>query len=321
VGEVLSPTQVFPADLPSLVPSSLAASDAFGFTPFDRSACAKNISALRNDGLYTPPSVQGSLVFPFTGGGVNWGGVAVDPRGIVYVNTSRAVHAVKLIPRAEFARFKAERPNDEVSPQAGTPFGMQRTIVASPFGAPCNPPPWGALAALDLNTKKIVWESPLGTGEDIFPLGLALRTGTPTFGGPVATAGGLVFIGATMDRYLRAFDSKSGAELWRGRLPVPAMATPMTYLWRGRQYVVIAAGGHVQVGTATSDAIVAFALPAAGEATRSVWDRTVDQPGGRFAVRLAAIALVITALAALAAKFISRQRRAHALERFEQPRR
>jgi quinoprotein glucose dehydrogenase len=309
-GEMLSPTQPFPADLPPLVPAALAASDAFGVASFDRNACAKAIGALRSEGLYTPPSEQGTVIFPFTGGGVNWGGVAIDPSGIVYVNTSRLAHAVKLIGRADFGAFKAAHPKNEVSPQAGTPFGMQRTVVLSPLGAPCNPPPWGVLTALDLNTKKIAWKSTLGTSEEIFPLGLAIKSGTPNLGGPVATAGGLIFIGAAMDRYLRAFDAKSGAELWRGRLPVPALATPMTYTWNARQYVVIAAGGHGEVGTATSDAIVAFSLPAAGEATRGIWDRTFEQPGGRFAVRLGAIVLALAGIVAIALRFRSRRRRA-----------
>jgi quinoprotein glucose dehydrogenase len=307
-GEVLSRTQPFPADLPPLVPARLAASEAFGVTPFDRNACARSIAALRNEGLYTPPSEQGSLVFPFTGGGVNWGGVAIDPRGVVYVNTSRLAHAVKLIARADYPAFKAAHPGSEVSPQAGTPFGMQRTVVLSPFGAPCNPPPWGALAALDLNTKKILWRRALGTTEEVAPLGLAFNTGMATLGAPVVTAGGLVFIGAAMDRYLRAFDAKTGAELWRGRLPVPALATPMTYTRRGRQYVVIAAGGHGEVGTATADAIVAFSLPAAGEAPRSLWDRSIDQPGGRTALRLAGLAFALVVLVAFALRWRARRR-------------
>jgi len=102
---------------------------------------------------------------------------------------------------------------------------MLRELVLSPFGAPCNRPPWGTLAALDLKSHRILWETPLGTTEELLPLGIALHTGTPNFGGPVATGGGLVFIGAAMDRYLRAFDAKSGAEIWRGRLPAAGMAT------------------------------------------------------------------------------------------------
>lgn len=306
-GERLSATQTFPVDLPPLVPSRLAASDAFGFTFFDRSACRDRLAALRNEGLYTPPSTQGTLLFPFTGGGVNWGGVAVDPGGVVYVNTSRAAHAVTLIARASFERAKAAAPGQEISPQTGTPFGMRRELVRSPFGAPCNPPPWGTLAALDLRSKRLLWEVPLGTTEDLLPLGLALKTGTPNFGGPMATAGGLVFIGAAMDRYLRAFDAKTGAERWRGRLPVPGTATPMSYAWRGRQYVVIMAGGHGEAGTAIGDSVVAFALPAAGEAGRGLLDRTFEQPGGRFAV--AAIAGSFVLLGVILAIVRGRRRR------------
>jgi quinoprotein glucose dehydrogenase len=298
-GEVLSPTQTFPSDMPALVPSTLHADDAFGYTPWVRGACRDRIASLRSEGLYTPPSVQGTILFPMTGGGVNWGGVAIAPRGVVFVNATRAAHVVRLIPRADFAATKAANPGKEVSPQTGAPFGMIRETLLSPIGTPCNPPPWGTLAALDLQQRKIVWEVPLGTTEDIFPLGIALKTGTPTFGGPVVTAGGLVFIGATMDRYLRAFDAANGAELWRGRLPASAMATPMTYVWRARQYVVIAAGGHGEVGTETSDAVVAFALPAPGEPTRTMWSRTVDQPGGRATLRIGAIGAGLVALVAL----------------------
>lgn len=213
------------------MPSTLKADDAFGFTPYDRNACRDRIAALRSEGLYTPPSTQGSVLFPFTGGGVNWGGVAIDPGGVVYVNTSRAAHVVTLIPRADFDRVRAQNPGNEVIPQRGTAFGMQREMLASPFGAPCNRPPWGTLAALDLRSKRILWQQALGTTEDLSPIGIALKTGTPNFGGPVATAGGVIFIGAAMDRYLRAFDAASGEELWRGRLPAAGMATPMTYAW------------------------------------------------------------------------------------------
>lgn len=126
------------------------------------------------------------MLFPFTGGGVNWGGVAVDTSGVVYVNTSRAAHVVTLIPRADFDRVRAENHGKEVSPQRGTPFGMKRELLASPFGAPCNPSPWGTLAALDLRSKRILWQQTLGTTEDLSPLGIALQTGTPNFGGPAA---------------------------------------------------------------------------------------------------------------------------------------
>jgi quinoprotein glucose dehydrogenase len=183
---------------------------------------------------------------------------------------------------------------------------MRRDLLTSPFGAPCNKPPWGALSAVDLSTRRLLWEAPLGTTEDLTPLRIARKTGTPNFGGPVATAGGLVFIGAAMDRYLRAFDQRTGTEVWAGRLPAAGMATPMTYVWKGRQYIVIAAGGHGQAGTQTGDSIVAFALAAPGQRGRSFLDRTIDQPGGRFA---AALGVALLGAAALAGLIVRRRHR------------
>ncbi len=283
-GERLSPTQTFPKDLPPLAPQSLSADDAFGFLPFwDRAACREAIASARHDGLYTPPSLEGTLMFPFTGGGVNWGGVAVDAaNGIVYANTSRAVHRITLIPADRLDAMRAAHPGKEIAPQTGAPYGAMRETLLSPLGMPCNPPPWGALVALDLGAKAIRFEATLGTTEAVAPLGLALPFGTPAVSGPIVTDGGLVFAGAAMDLYLRAFDSKTGEELWQGRLPAPGIATPMTYEWEGRQFVVIAAGGHSEApaDVPRGDAIVAFALPRAGEAGPTLWSRTIDRPAG-----------------------------------------
>ncbi|OLE72874.1 MAG: hypothetical protein AUI36_01110 [Cyanobacteria bacterium 13_1_40CM_2_61_4] len=140
---------------------------------------------------------------------------------------------------------------------------MRREVLLSPFGLPCNPPPWGTLAAIDLATGTVRWEVPLGTTRDLLPVPIAIRSGTPNMGGPIVTASGLVFIGAAMDNYLRAFDVETGKELWKGRLPAGGQATPMTYRLRedGKQYVVIAAGGHGRLGTTLGDYVVAFALP------------------------------------------------------------
>jgi quinoprotein glucose dehydrogenase len=280
-GERLSPTQPFPTHVPVLVPQNISPEDVFGLIPFrDRAACREQLAAARNEGLYTPPSTQGTILFPFTGGGVNWGGAAFDPeRQILYANTSRAVHIVKLIPQADAQGFKAP-PGHDFGPQRGAPFAMTRAIALSPLGMPCNKPPWGALVAVDLKAGKILWQSSVGTTEDGAPLGVAFGWGTPLPNGVLITAGGLVFTGA-MDAYLRAFDAKSGAELWQGRLPVPGVANPMTYIWNGEQYVVIAAGGHSEAGTSIGDSVVAFRLARAGEAP-SLWSRTIDRPGGRF---------------------------------------
>jgi quinoprotein glucose dehydrogenase len=135
--------------------------------------------------------------------------------------------------------------------------------VLSPLGIPCNAPPWGALAALDLGAREPRWEAVLGTTRDLAPVPIGLPWGTPNMGGPLATAGGVVFIGAALDDYLRAFDSMTGEELWRGRLPAGGQATPMSYRVRdgGRQFVVIAAGGHNQMRSRRGDSLVAFALP------------------------------------------------------------
>jgi len=154
------------------------------------------------------------------------------------------------------------------------------------------------MVALDLRGGKILWRSTVGTTEDKAPLGLAFKWGMPLVNGLAISAGGLAFTGA-MDAYLRAFDAKTGEELWQGRLPVPGVANPMTYLWKGEQYVAIAAGGHSEVGTTIGDSVVAFRLARDGEAP-SLWSRSIDRPGGHFAsgaiLALLAIALLASAL-------------------------
>jgi quinoprotein glucose dehydrogenase len=298
-GERLSPTQPYPTHVPTLVPQSISPDDAYGLIPFwDRAACRKEIAAARNEGLFTPPSTKGTLLFPMTGGGVNWGGVAFDPvRQILYANTTRAIHKVTLIPRDAASSYVRVR-GVEFGQQRGAPFAMTRAIMLSPLGMPCNKPPWGAMVAVDLKAGKILWQASVGTSEDRAPLGLALNTGSPLLSGVLVTQGGVVFTGAT-DSYLRAFDAATGAELWQGRLPVPAVANPMTYLWNGQQYVVIAAGGHSEAGTTIGDSLVAFRLAGPGEAP-SLRSRTIDRPGGRFLVLMTTtLAVVVVLVAAL----------------------
>jgi len=262
-GEKLSPTQPIPIAPAPLSPSRIKPENAIGLTFWDRGKCRDAIAAARHDGLYTPPSLQGTLIYPFTGGGSNWGGLAFDAaHDIVYVNTSNIIHLVTLIRRGEYAAVEERFFDKEVSPNEGAPFGMKREVLLSPIGLPCNPPPWGQLHAIDMHSGKILWSVPLGTTEDLVPFSEYFlgASGTPNLGGPIVTAGGLVFIGAAADDYLRAFDAKTGAELWKGRLPAGGQATPMTYVWKGKQYVVIAAGGHSKLGTRRGDSVVAFAL-------------------------------------------------------------
>ena len=262
-GETLSPTQPFPVKTPPIVPNRLSPKDAFGLTLIDRKICERDIGKLRAEGLFTPPSLEGTLIYPFNGGGANWGGVAYDEtRNLLVVNMSNAGHRVTLIPAEKVKAAKEQNHDAEIGPQAGAPYGVRRDLLLSPLSLPCTPPPWGVIAAVDLASGEIVWRRRIGTTKDIAG-GLALDFGTPNLGGPIATGGGLVFIGAAMDDYLRAFDIETGAEIWKGRLPGGGQATPMTYEWEGRQYVVIYAGGHGRMTTTLGDQIVAFALPEA----------------------------------------------------------
>lgn len=253
-GESLSPTQPFPALTPPVVPSRLSPDDAFGLTLFDRLHCRQQISSSVADGLYTPPSERGTILYPFTGGGANWGGAAFDPRrNLLVVNMNNLAHHVQLIPAERFNEARRQFPDQEVSPQAGAPYGMKREVLLSPFGIPCAPPPWGVLAGIDLASGEIVWRKSFGEME-------GMDIGLPSLGGPIVTAGDLVFIGGSMDDYFRAFDVTNGQELWRWKLPAAGMATPMTYFWQDRQYVVIYAGGNEDAEGRLGDSVLAFAI-------------------------------------------------------------
>ena len=178
-GEQLSPTQPFPTHVPALVPQRISTDDVFGVIPFrDSGICREQIASARNEGLYTPPSTQGTVVFPMTGGGVNWGGAAFDPvNQILYANTSRAIHIVKLLPRAAVADGFNPPPGHDFGRQQGAPFAMTRAVALSPLGLLCNKPPWGEMVAVDLKAGKILWRSRVGTTEDRAPLGIAFRMG------------------------------------------------------------------------------------------------------------------------------------------------
>jgi quinoprotein glucose dehydrogenase len=261
-GERLSPTQPFPVRPEAVVPDRLDPGKAFGITLWDKLACGGKLRQLRRDGLYTPPTVEGTLAYPFTGGGANWGSAAFDPsRNLVVINMNNVAQSVHLHPNTE-SREASEIDHDaEFAPMEGAPYAMSRKPIFSPLGLPCSTPPWGVIAGVDVARGEIVWRRPFGTTRDLAPGGIALKLGTPNFGGPIVTKGGLIFIGAAMDDYLRALDVETGKEVWKGRLPSGGQATPMTYVWQDRQYVVIAAGGHGKSGTRIGDNVVAFALP------------------------------------------------------------
>ncbi len=263
-GETLSPTQPVPVLPPPLAPEGLRPDDAWGLTPLDRLACRRRIEALRSDGIFTPPSLQGSIVSPGFIGGMEWGGVAFDPvSGLLVTNTNRLATTTTLIPADQVTSVGYDGDaHFSVARQAPAPYAVRRGVLLSPLGIPCTPPPWGKLHAVDTRTGAVRWEVPLGTSRDLTKLPVPFELGSVNLGGPLIS-GGLVFIGATMDRRIRAYDLATGALVWEHGLPASAQATPLTYRARvgGRQYVVIAAGGHAGLGSSLGDSVVAFALP------------------------------------------------------------
>ncbi|GAC1683764.1 MAG: glucose/quinate/shikimate family membrane-bound PQQ-dependent dehydrogenase [Candidatus Acidiferrum sp.] len=263
-GEMTSPTQPFPSMPPALAPQSISAEDAWGITAADREACRNMISGLRNHSVFTPPALQYTLAIPGNIGGMNWSGYAFDPqRNLLLVNITNLPFKIKVIPAEKYSETTHTGDPGEYSPQTGSPYGMFRTPLFSPSGLPCSPPPWGKLIAVDLKAGTIRWQVPLGAMRG-FELGKAeIPPGSPSFGGPIVTASGLIFIAGSIDPYLRAFDVETGKEIWQAQLPASGHATPMTYrLKNGKQYVVIAAGGHAKITQEPqSDAVVAFALP------------------------------------------------------------
>ena len=255
---VLSPTQPFPVKPPPLMRMGITPEEAWGLTFWDRGKCRERIEALRFDGAFTPPTVQGSIMIPGNAGGSNWGGVAIDPeRQLLLANVMDLPWVVTLYPRAEFEKARAEgRSGVEFAPQEGTAWGMSREMLASPFGIPCNAPPWGTLNAIDLQTGDLRWSVTIGD------LPLIGSIGLPNLGGPLITKSGLVFLAATFDSAFRAFDIETGEVLWKTELPAGGQAVPMTYQVAGRQVVVIAAGGYGRIPVDMGDSLVAYALPA-----------------------------------------------------------
>jgi quinoprotein glucose dehydrogenase len=267
-GEHLSPTQPFPVAPPPLVRTdAITYEDAWGMLYFDKRSCRKRIARMRSEGIFTPPSTEGTIVFPGYAGGINWGGLAFDPdRQLAVAFSMNLAMEVALIPRDDLRTVfdSGEFDGQEFARQTGTPYGMRRDALLSPIDVPCITPPWGTLSAVDMRSGSIKWQVPLGTIQDVAPAIVPnFEFGVPGIGGAIITGSGLIFIGAAIDNYLRAVDIENGAILWEGRLPAGGQATPMSYFLEstGKQYVVIAAGGHGRIGSTTGDYVIAFALP------------------------------------------------------------
>jgi quinoprotein glucose dehydrogenase len=265
-GDRLSPTQPF-SELSFRPREMLTDAQMWGSTMFDQLACRIKFKRLRYEGPFTPPSEQGTLVFPGDFGMFEWGGIAVDPHRQIAIANPQAIPFIsRLVPRGEdnpAAPNAGHPPGTElgVQPMYGTPYGVDLGIFLSPLGIPCLAPPWGSLAAIDLRSRKIVWQHRVGTIRDEAPLPLPFKLGVPMLGGPIVTAGGVTFLTGTMDDYIRAFDVTDGRLLWEDRLPAGGQSTPATYQANGKQYVVTVDGGHGSFGTKLGDYVRAYALP------------------------------------------------------------
>lgn len=267
-GERLSPVQPRSVGMPMIGNATLAERDMWGATLYDQMACRIAFKRLRYDGMFTPPRAdRATLAYPGYYGGMNWGSVSIAATNdYLIVNDLRLGIALQLIPQAELAKTKVPAgDHDGIGAQTGAPYAINRISFFSPLDVPCQAPPYGTMTAIDLKTRKIAWQVPIGTLTDAGPLGIALGLpipiGMPTIGGPMSTSSGLVFFAGTQDFYLRALALGDGRELWKARLPVGSQGTPITYVSpkSGRQFVVISAGG-ARRSPIKGDYIVAYAL-------------------------------------------------------------
>ncbi|WP_028238573.1 glucose/quinate/shikimate family membrane-bound PQQ-dependent dehydrogenase [Stutzerimonas azotifigens] len=260
-GDWTAPTQPF--SRLDLQPPLMQETDMWGVTPFDQLLCRITFKSLRYDGIYTPPSEQGSLVNPGNFGVFDWGGVSIDPaRQIVFMNPSYMAFTSQLVPSDQVGEGQRISETEGVQPNKGAPFGVILQPLLSPLGLPCQAPAWGYVAAADLTTGELIYKRRNGTIRDSSPIPLPIEMGVPSLGGTITTAGGVGFLSGTLDQYLRAYDLNTGEELWKGRLPAGGQTTPMTYTGAdGRQYVLVMAGGHGSLGTRQGDYVLAFALP------------------------------------------------------------
>ncbi|ANL27100.1 quinoprotein glucose dehydrogenase [Rhizobium phaseoli] len=262
-GDHTAPTQPI-SDL-TFSPEPLKEKDMWGVSLFDQLACRIEFHRYRYEGRYTPPSLEGTIVYPGNFGTFNWGSVAVDPqRQIMFGMPTYLAFTSRLVPAADIPpRGQDEKGSEQgLNRNDGAPYGVFMGPFLGPLQIPCQAPPWGYVAGVDLRTGKIAYMHKNGTVHDMTPLPLPFKVGVPGIGGPMLTKGGVAFLGAAVDNYLRAYDVTSGRELWRARLPAGGQATPMTYTTDdNKQYVVMVAGGHGSVGTKPGDYVIAYTLP------------------------------------------------------------
>lgn len=263
-GEVYADTQPFPTKPEPLLdqaekPDIWWAADAIGF-----GECSRLFEELQYDGMYSPPTTEreGVLAFPASAGGVQWGGVAFDPQSqTAIVNTSHITQYIKLWPRDEYEGQEGESGNEEgLYPQEGAPYGVSLQVAENWLGMPCWEPPYGELVSIDMKTGDVNWRRPTGESQK-YGFYMPGSMGSPTIGGPAVTAGGLIFIGSTMDAKVRAYSLATGEELWSDLLEAPVVANPAVYEHEGRQYVAFIAGGNTIIKNQLADQIAVYALP------------------------------------------------------------
>ena len=262
-GEVASPTQPFPVLPVPLGSSQLGPEDVWAVNETERQFVLQKLKGKKSSGIFTPPSLAGTVVFPGSIGGANWSGGSVDPtRGILYTNMNRMATIVTLVPRDKVAEQRAANPGVEIADQAGTPYAVRRDWFFGHNRVPATKPPWGTLNAVSIDSGRKYWEKPLGRVMALRGMSEADAFGSLNLGGSCTTGSGLVFIAAGQDSRFRAYDASTGEVLWQMPLPAGGNAGPMTYQTAsGRQLVVICAGGHGGLGTKFGDYVVAYGLP------------------------------------------------------------
>lgn len=263
-GEKLAPTQPFPTKPAPLLdqskkPAIWKLADIVG-----AGQCSRLWDKLSYDGMYSPPTTKGEgvLTYPDSAGGVQWGGVAFDPqKQIAIVNTSHIVQYIKLYSREDYEKADNGSGNESgFAPQEGAPYGLRLMVANNWLGMPCWQPPFGEIVAIDMHTGDVKWRRPVGASQQ-YGFFMPESWGSPTIGGPAVTAGGVIFIGASMDAKVRAYSVDTGEELWADQVEAPAVANPSVYEYKGRQYVAFVAGGNTILKDQVGDQVVVYALP------------------------------------------------------------